>query len=101
MVEDLEHIAANINMYGRQLMDMVPVVTSHIRLLDSRRSLEEAAGITRLTYLALVFVPLSFVSGVFSVQDSIASGGKDVLDLFCSGYSTLDGCFLTCPLYLV
>ena len=52
------------------------VATSLIQAIDSRRSLTETINISRLTYLALSFIPLTFVSGLFSMNDNIAPGGK-------------------------
>ena len=76
LIKDYSYIASSIDMYGGRLNDMVPIVTSMIQIIDSQRSLLETANISRLTHLALVFVPLSFVSGLFSMNDSIAPGGR-------------------------
>lgn len=50
---------------------MVPVVTSVLQIADTRRSLKEAANITRLTNLALLFVPLSFVASLLSMNGGV------------------------------
>ena len=51
-------------------------MTSLIQIIDSQRSFAETANITRFTYLALVFVPLTFVASIFSMNDRFAPGGK-------------------------
>uniref|UniRef100_A0A0D2YGD7 Uncharacterized protein n=1 Tax=Fusarium oxysporum (strain Fo5176) TaxID=660025 RepID=A0A0D2YGD7_FUSOF len=56
------------------LRDMVMVATSLVQLLDSRRSILEAINTKRLTFLALVFVPLAWVSSLFSMSDSYSPG---------------------------
>ncbi|OGM49812.1 hypothetical protein ABOM_001491 [Aspergillus bombycis] len=43
-------------------------LTSNMGLLDSRRSIDEAHAITRLTELAFLFIPLSFSTSVFGMQ---------------------------------
>lgn len=68
--EDYEHIAANMDECGRRLEEMLPVVTSLVQIVDSRQSFVETTNIGRLTSLALFFVPLAFVSSLFSMGAS-------------------------------
>lgn len=77
LIEDYEHIALTIDTYSRRLEAMVPVVTSMIQIVDSQQALKVTANIARLTYLALVFMPLTFVSGLFSMNDHIKPGGRE------------------------
>lgn len=74
--QDYEHIGLNLGAYSRRLEVMVSVATSLVQTIDSRRSLSETMNISRLTYLALSFLPLTFVSGLFSMNENIAPGGK-------------------------
>ena len=76
LIKDYSYVASSIDMYGDRLNDMVPILTSLIQIIDSQRSLLETANISRLTHLALVFIPLTFVTGLFSMNDSIAPGGR-------------------------
>ncbi|CZR51307.1 uncharacterized protein PAC_01182 [Phialocephala subalpina] len=71
LIRDFEHVAALVDTYGRRLEIMVPVVTSVLQIADTRRSLREAANVTRLTNLALLFVPLSFVASLFSMNGGV------------------------------
>lgn len=71
LIEDFEHIASMTDIFNHRLEATVPIVTSMIQMIDSQRSLIETANITRLTYLALVFVPLTFVASLFSMNDKI------------------------------
>lgn len=48
---------------------------SEMQIVDSRRSIAEAESISKLTELAFVFVPLSFVASLFSMQIHELSGG--------------------------
>ncbi|KUJ22897.1 uncharacterized protein LY89DRAFT_777916 [Mollisia scopiformis] len=75
MIQDFEHIMGLVYTYGHRLEIMVPVVTSVLQIADTRRSLREAANVTRLTNLALLFVPLSFVASLFSMNGSITRHG--------------------------
>lgn len=76
MLEDYTHLAKTINMYGQRLENMLPVVFSLVQIVDSRRSFAETANISRLTILALIFVPLTFVSSLFSMGGDMTPGGR-------------------------
>lgn len=76
LIEDYKHIASSLDIYSRRLEAMVPIVTSLIQIIDNYRSLIETANLSRLTHLALVFVPLTFVSGLFSMNETVKPGSK-------------------------
>ena len=55
---------------------MIPiVVASFIQLRESRRALWKTANVTRLTVLAIVFVPLSFIATIFSITEQFGPRG--------------------------
>jgi hypothetical protein len=56
-----------------------------VQIVDSRRlcSLPETANVTRLTYLAIIFVPLSFTASLFSMNTEIAPGSRGFWIHFC------------------
>jgi len=76
LLEDYGYLASSINGFGRRLENMLPVVTSLVQVIDSRRSFAETANITRLTVLALIFVPLNYTSSLFSMMPDKAPGGE-------------------------
>lgn len=76
LIDDYQYIAARVDMYSRRSEVIISTITSLIQMFDSQQSLKETANIRRLTYLALVFIPLTFVSGLLSMNDSIASESK-------------------------
>jgi hypothetical protein len=71
LMEDYEHIKYNVSDCGARLESMLPTVTSLVQIVDSRRSFAQTANVSRLTVLALVFVPLSFVSSLFSMNPEL------------------------------
>ncbi|KAI9775220.1 MAG: hypothetical protein M1839_001338 [Geoglossum umbratile] len=77
LLGDIEHVIYRIDMYSRRLDALVPVLSSYVQVAESRRSMVETKSITRLTYLALVFVPLTFVSSIFSMSEDILPGKKN------------------------
>lgn len=76
LIEDYEHITVNMDDAARRLDNMLPVVTSLVQIADTRRSFAETANISRLTILALIFIPLSFVSSLFSMNSENAPGHR-------------------------
>jgi Mg2+ and Co2+ transporter CorA len=76
LLEDYEFISTSIQENGNRLEAMTPVSTSFIQLVESRRALLESTNITRLTVLAVVFVPLSYVASLFSMNEKFGPGGQ-------------------------
>lgn len=76
LIEDYEFIASRVESYSARFEASSPIVTSLIQIIDSQQSLRETANITRLTYLALIFLPLTFVSGLLSMNEQSAPGNK-------------------------
>ncbi|KAF4460912.1 Zinc transport [Fusarium albosuccineum] len=75
ILKDVDYLRQQLQDYGQSLEQMVTVATSMVQLLDSRRSILEAVNVRRLTYIALVFVPLAWVSSLFSMSDGYSPGG--------------------------
>lgn len=72
--EDFRYISAEIEHYSRSLEQIIPVAATIVQLKAARRSITEAVNVRYITYLALVFVPLTFASGLFSMQDGFLPG---------------------------
>ena len=64
---------------------MQQTVLSIVSVLESRRAIEEANNIGKLTQLAFFFIPLTFVAGLFGM-DVIVSTPSFLVD------RELDGC---------
>ncbi|KAF2106668.1 hypothetical protein BDV96DRAFT_507425 [Lophiotrema nucula] len=77
LLEDYEHIGAEVEEHGHRLEAMIPVVTSAVQLVESRRSLIETANVTRLTVLALIFIPLTYIASIFSMSDQFGPSGSE------------------------
>ena len=60
-----DFVSTNIKKHTNRLESMIPIVASFIQLRESRRALWKTANVTRLTVLAIVFVPLSFIATIF------------------------------------
>ncbi|PMD50633.1 uncharacterized protein K444DRAFT_637983 [Hyaloscypha bicolor E] len=76
LITDYEYINANIEEYGRMLERSVSVVISVVQIFEVRWAFTETTNITRLTILALIFFPLSYISSLFSMNPSNAPGSS-------------------------
>lgn len=72
---DYAHLARNLLQHGKQLKATVPLFTVYLQMLESRYAYSETKNISRLTVLALIFVPLSFVSSLFSMNEAFGPSG--------------------------
>lgn len=72
---DIESTISKLHHYGHSMEQVVPLATGMVQLLDARESARQNASVITLTYIAMVFVPLSWVAGLFSMSDSFLPGG--------------------------
>ncbi|KAI3317234.1 hypothetical protein HD806DRAFT_515574 [Xylariaceae sp. AK1471] len=76
VIKDLDHLSRTIELYIRAFEGIIPVITSLVQLSDSHQSLSEAVDVKLLMYVALVFVPLSWIASIFSMTDDFAPGNS-------------------------
>jgi hypothetical protein len=74
LLDDFGYLSTQIEHYSRSLEFILPVAATMVQLTDARRSITEAIYVRYLTYIALVFVPLTFVSSLFSMQANFLPG---------------------------
>lgn len=69
---DAQGLVDDVEKEAEKLMDKVRGTTSGLQadmsILESRRGIAQAEGVTRLTELAFIFIPITFVSSSFSMQ---------------------------------
>lgn len=68
---DFKRALDSMEEYQQRIDRLTSVVTAVITIADSRRGLTDNKNLARITWLAMVFIPLSFVAGLFSMQDDI------------------------------
>ncbi|KAM7210042.1 hypothetical protein V8F06_014574 [Rhypophila decipiens] len=88
-LKDIKHVLSQLEHYNRSLEHMVGVATSMVQLLDSRRSMLEAANVSRLTFIAVVFVPLSWVASLFSMSENYSPGQRNFWVYFATALPVL------------
>lgn len=68
IIEDVSKLFEGIDQMLERLRRASTSLTSNMGILGSRRSIDQAHAVTRLTELAFIFIPLSFPSSVFGMQ---------------------------------
>ncbi|KAJ5441555.1 Mg2+ transporter protein CorA-like/Zinc transport protein ZntB [Penicillium cf. griseofulvum] len=66
--QDMHDLWKSIDRFIDRLQRTSASLNSNMALLESRRSIDEAHAVARLTELAFIFVPMSFASSVFGMQ---------------------------------
>lgn len=64
ILRDVDHVSSQIAHWAAFLNSMVP-------FLDTHQSLIEAQNVRRLTYIVLIFTPLSLVASILSMTDHV------------------------------
>ncbi|KAK8139255.1 hypothetical protein PG984_002635 [Apiospora sp. TS-2023a] len=73
--KDYEYLIYSLGQHGDQLQAAIPLVSTFLQLAESRRTFAETRNMSRLTVMAMVFVPLGFVSSLFSMNETFSPGG--------------------------
>jgi hypothetical protein len=60
-----------MNELQQRLERLTTIATAAISIAESRLSFVENRNVSRLTWLATVFIPLTFITGLFSIQPDI------------------------------
>lgn len=72
--EDFCSMFVRLQRCKERVESLMPIVMGAFSLLDAQRTLLEAKYAIRITNIALVFVPLSFSTGLFSMLDRFRPG---------------------------
>jgi hypothetical protein len=76
LLKDVDDVSLQTQDLIRALSDTTRFVTSLIQLFDMRQSVKEAINVRQVTYIALVFVPLSWAASIFSMTEQYSPGGS-------------------------
>ena len=78
LLQYIEEVLEDVNKIIRLVREQMQTEIGLLSIQESRRSIDEAISVKRLTQLAFVFIPLSFVTSVFgmNVQEISGNGVK-------------------------
>lgn len=66
-----KHALDQIKELQTRLDRLTVIATSSITIADARASLRENRNVSRLTWLAAIFIPLTFITGLLSIQPDV------------------------------
>ncbi|KAI1763971.1 hypothetical protein GGR53DRAFT_340036 [Hypoxylon sp. FL1150] len=81
--KDFKIVAGHINDLLSRTERIAAVATAVTAIEESRRAIEQNKALGRLTYLAVIFAPLSFVSSFFSMSENVAELSQTIWIYFC------------------
>lgn len=91
--DDFLQILANMEDYQQRVEGLTSVITAIISISSDEQARKENQSITRrLAALAIVFVPLSFISGLFSMQTDISQLRGSIKWYFITSASFFGAC---------
>lgn len=71
---DIKYLEEQIMQHARSLEALNPIITALVQLVDSKRAYSQAEDTRRLTYIAILFIPMSFITGIFSMSEPYGPG---------------------------
>lgn len=72
MRKDFQTVASGLNELYERTERIAPVATAVTSIEESRRAMDQNRALGRLTYLAVIFAPLSFISSFFSMAPELS-----------------------------
>lgn len=66
--EDFKTLQSEAAGLGAECNDSIALEMNKINIIDSKKSIEQAEKVQMLTFLAYLFIPLTFVAGVFGMN---------------------------------
>ena len=72
LLRDFHIVLEEIDSIQARIERIVSVAAALLSIEEGRRAMDKNSNVARLTYLATIFIPLSFVSGFLSVEPNIS-----------------------------
>jgi Mg2+ and Co2+ transporter CorA len=71
--DDVEHVYNEMGRLGQRIERIMALATAIASMEESRRAIQQNQNLGRLTYLAVIFAPLAFVSSFFSMAADLGA----------------------------
>ncbi|KAI1811501.1 hypothetical protein GGS20DRAFT_562730 [Poronia punctata] len=79
---DFDYVLTQLTEYQARIERLTGVVTGIISIGDSRRSIQDNHNIGRLTWLATLFIPLSLISSILSMQSYASDISRETFIIY-------------------
>jgi hypothetical protein len=73
MIDELKDILRDLDEIQKRVDRLIDRGRAEMQLTAARESLMESHNLARLTWLATIFIPLTFLSGLFSIDSNLGS----------------------------
>jgi Mg2+ and Co2+ transporter CorA len=73
LLRDFQLVLRDIDAIQARINNIVSVATALQSIEESRRAMQQNRNVTRLTYLATIFIPPTFVCGILSMVPDVTS----------------------------
>ncbi|TGO59596.1 hypothetical protein BCON_0043g00050 [Botryotinia convoluta] len=77
-LKDYQFLENKVMIQMKQNSASIPILTAMVAVKESRKAIQQANDVKALTVLATVYIPLSFVAGVFGMNVAELNSGIDV-----------------------
>ncbi|KAK4159575.1 hypothetical protein QBC43DRAFT_326921 [Cladorrhinum sp. PSN259] len=74
IIKDITHLLDKLDRYLGAFNRIIPIAPALVQVHDHRRAVAEQVFVRRLTYIAFVFVPASWVAAIFSMASEYGPG---------------------------
>ncbi|KAI5789760.1 hypothetical protein DFH27DRAFT_210334 [Peziza echinospora] len=85
ILSDIKYVQEDIEARAIRRDRTLAILTAAVAIEGSKQGVDEAHGVTRLTYLALVFIPLSFCASFFGMEGEFGPKGDKLWAFFALG----------------
>ena len=75
-VADIDGIYERIKALQERVDKIMNVVTAVISIEESKKAMQEARSVTRITYLAFVFIPMEFTASFLGMSTTFPAGSR-------------------------
>jgi hypothetical protein len=76
IVAEFERLKNEFRAFKERINRNLALFNSSISIEESKKAIKESESVSLLTKLAFVFIPLSFIASLFSIQGNMAPGGN-------------------------
>jgi hypothetical protein len=91
--EDFRYVHRRMASLKKRTNDLISSVNGLIGILETKRSLDEAKGVRTLTIVGMLFLPLSFTTGLLSMDQDYSPGGSHFWVFWAIAVPLISLCF--------
>jgi Mg2+ and Co2+ transporter CorA len=95
---DLDHLLARIDILSNRCNTISATLLSTMSILKSQKSIEQSEQVNKLTRLAFVYIPLSYISSVFGMNVKEIQSSSPIWVFFVAAisFTLLSVCLVSC-----